>query len=355
MKTFEQYPNQKPWNYSFTVPQQSNMSGFPNHFAKNPSCSYSNSYFTNEQWGQFQSNTEFAAETKPSTLEYRPVKTECLPPRTIHDSSMPQVDPGQNNSFCSFLNNNRLEHFNYNPLDETWNYGMPAPNQAVRNVYPPHSSSNTPSIPEIPTYTNLEAPSRQPSCSEQEEPSPVKSSASPTSLNKVFQLNPQNDSPSENTRSASKNVEDRRDSDISASSCNSHSSQGPSSVDSSSSGSDREGTTPPLQSDSPAENDEENSTVHCDFPGCGKRYNKNSHLGNHRRVHSGEKPFYCPWSGCGWRFRRSDELKRHYRRHTGEKPYACPLCGRAFSRSDHRASHIRKLHPYELSPLWMNL
>ena len=83
----------------------------------------------------------------------------------------------------------------------------------------------------------------------------------------------------------------------------------------------------------------------CDFPGCKNRYTKSSHLGTHKRIYTGKKSFLCPWENCGWCFRRSDELKRHYRRHTGEKPYVCPLCGRSFSRSDHRSSHIKKINP----------
>ena len=82
-----------------------------------------------------------------------------------------------------------------------------------------------------------------------------------------------------------------------------------------------------------------------DFQGFGNCYSESPYLGVHRVIQTRERPFFCPWKECGWKFRRSDELKRHFRRHTGEKPYRCPQCGRPFSRSDHRASHLRKIHP----------
>uniref|UniRef100_A0A1I8JML8 C2H2-type domain-containing protein n=1 Tax=Macrostomum lignano TaxID=282301 RepID=A0A1I8JML8_9PLAT len=55
---------------------------------------------------------------------------------------------------------------------------------------------------------------------------------------------------------------------------------------------------------------------HCDT--CGRQFSTSAYLSQHRRIHSGQKPY-----GCKYCDKALSHVQQHERIHTGDKPYRC--------------------------------
>jgi len=80
----------------------------------------------------------------------------------------------------------------------------------------------------------------------------------------------------------------------------------------------------------------------CQFPNCGRTFDRSNLLKRHLKLHSGEARFVC--DVCKKSFESGSKLEDHYRRHTGERPFQCHVCGNKFRYKGDRTKHLKNLH-----------
>lgn len=74
-------------------------------------------------------------------------------------------------------------------------------------------------------------------------------------------------------------------------------------------------------------------------PHCEKSFGKSSHLRDHIRTHTGDRPYRCEY--CDKAFTQYSNLRTHTRIHTGERPYRCTHCSKSFTQAVTLRSHTR--------------
>lgn len=62
---------------------------------------------------------------------------------------------------------------------------------------------------------------------------------------------------------------------------------------------------------------------------CDRRFPSSSNLGQHEKLHVGEKKHICTF--CGRGFVRGSDLKVHEKTHLNQREYKCPFCGESFN------------------------
>ncbi|XP_065309812.1 uncharacterized protein [Dermacentor albipictus] len=72
---------------------------------------------------------------------------------------------------------------------------------------------------------------------------------------------------------------------------------------------------------------------------CDKMFRCSHHLNDHKRAHTDTRPYKCQI--CPKSFRYHGNLKVHMGTHTDEKPYTCETCGKSFRRAVYLGFHKR--------------
>jgi KRAB domain-containing zinc finger protein len=87
------------------------------------------------------------------------------------------------------------------------------------------------------------------------------------------------------------------------------------------------------------ENDKRPAPKRFQCPHCEKSFGKSSHLRDHIRTHTGDRPYRCQY--CDKAFTQYSNLRTHTRIHTGERPYRCTHCSKSFTQAVTLRSHTR--------------